>query len=116
MNTVKYEYHHAGIPTDKPQVGERYSPTFKMYTTSGHNEFRIQWHRFEKGCPLHPLIQTVPHIAFKVDSIDKAKNRFLVLRKASLFLPAGSLPSWLRWSQYSGKQRARETNAKKKTG
>lgn len=79
MNTIKYEYHHAGIPTDKPQVGERYSPTFKMYTTSGHNEFRIQWHRFGKGCPLHPLIQTVPHIAFKVDSIDKAIEGKVIL-------------------------------------
>lgn len=71
MNRVKYEYHHIGIPTVIPQKGERYSPTFKMYTTDDHNEFRIQWHRFEEGCPLHPLLQTQPHVAFKVDSIDR---------------------------------------------
>ena len=60
-----------GIPTSEPRAGEKYSSTFKMHTTSGNNQFRIQWHRFEAGCPLHPLIQTVPHIAFKVESIDE---------------------------------------------
>ncbi|HEY3425391.1 MAG TPA: hypothetical protein VGL27_11385 [Negativicutes bacterium] len=68
-----------GIPTDKPKKGERYSSTFKMYTTDGHNDFRIQWHRFEEGCPLHPLLQTVPHVAFKVDSIDRAIEGKVVL-------------------------------------
>ncbi len=80
VTRVKYEYHHMGIPTDIPHDGEKYSPTFKMYTTQGHNDFRIQWHRFEKDCPLHPLIQTVPHVAFKVDRIDEAvKGKTILL-------------------------------------
>ena len=28
--------------------------------------------RFEPGCPLHPIIQTVPHVAFEVDDLDAA--------------------------------------------
>lgn len=48
-----------GIPTNIPQKDEKYSSKFKMYNTDGNNEFRIQWHRYEEGCPLHPLIQTV---------------------------------------------------------
>ena len=73
IKTVTYKYHHMGIPTTEPRAGERYSSTFKMYTSGGENsEFRIQYHRFEKDSPLHPLIQTVPHVAFKVDNIDKA--------------------------------------------
>jgi hypothetical protein len=72
MFKVTYEYHHMGIPSNKPQSGEKYSSTFKMYTTAGNNKFRIQWHRYEEGCPLHPLIQAVPHVAFKVNSIDEA--------------------------------------------
>lgn len=55
-NMRMFTYHHTGIPTTEPKEGERYSPTVKMYTTAGHNPFRIQWHRFEEGCPLHPLI------------------------------------------------------------
>jgi hypothetical protein len=66
-----FTYHHTGIPTTEPKEGERYSPTVKMYTTAGHNPFRIQWHRFEEGCPLHPLIQSVPHVAFKVENLDQ---------------------------------------------
>ena len=77
---VSYTYHHMGIPTTEVKEGERYSSTFKMYTTDGDNDFRIQWHRFEEGCPLHPLIQSVPHTAFKVSSIDLAiKNRKVIL-------------------------------------
>jgi hypothetical protein len=72
MTKIDYEYHHMGIPTNKRQLGEKYSSTFKIYTTAGDNEFRIQWHRFEEGSPLHPLIQSVPHVAFKVSSIDEA--------------------------------------------
>lgn len=80
MSKVKYEYHHMGIPTKKPQPNEKYSTTFKMYTTPGNNEFHIQWHRYEEGCPLHPLIQSVPHVAFKVSSIDEAiKGKKVIL-------------------------------------
>lgn len=71
--TVQYEYHHMGIPTKEIREGEKYSSTFKMYTSGGQDsEFRIQYHRFEAGSPLHPLIQSVPHIAFKVESIEEA--------------------------------------------
>lgn len=72
IKKIKYQYHHIGIPTKEKHDGEKYSSTFKMYTTKGDNEFRIQWHRFETDCPLHPLLQTIPHVAFKVDSIDEA--------------------------------------------
>lgn len=72
INNLNYEYHHMGIPTLTPMPNETYSSTFKMYTTDGNNLFRIQWHRFEKDCPLHPLIQSIAHVAFKVSSIDEA--------------------------------------------
>jgi len=26
--------------------------------------------RFEPGSPIHPLIQTIPHLAFEVDDLD----------------------------------------------
>jgi hypothetical protein len=77
---VTYVYHHLGIPTKSIRAGERYSEKFKMHTTDGNNEHRIQWHRFEEGCPLHPLAQELPHIAFKVNDMDlaiKGKNVIL---------------------------------------
>lgn len=72
QSSLTFIYHHTGIPTRIPQEDELYIEKFKMYVTDGNNEHRIQWHRFEEGCPLHPLIQEVPHVAFKVNNIDQA--------------------------------------------
>ena len=72
-NGVMYEFHHIGIPTIEVREGEMYSPTFKMYTSDGPDvSFRIQYHRFEPGSSLHPLIQTMTHVAFKVSDMHKA--------------------------------------------
>ncbi|WED43486.1 VOC family protein [Legionella cardiaca] len=81
VKTTKYEYHHMGIPTTIPREGERYSSTFKMYTSGGENsEYRIQYHRFEPDSPLHPLIKTMPHIGFKVDNLEEAiKGKEVIL-------------------------------------
>lgn len=79
-NNLIYTYHHFGIPTHQVQFNERYSSTFKMHTTDGNNPFRIQWHRFEEGSSLHPLIQTTPHVAFKVNNMDEAiKGKKVIL-------------------------------------
>ena len=70
---VTYTFHHIGIPTKKPREGERYSPTFGMYTSNGKDtRFRIQYHRFDKDSPLAPLLKTRPHVAFKVNNLEKA--------------------------------------------
>ena len=68
---VSYRYHHMGVPTTEQRPGEHYSSTFRMYTSGGEDPggFRIQFHRFEPGSCLHPLIQSTPHVAFKVDDL-----------------------------------------------
>ena len=45
-----------------------------MYTSGGEDPagFRIQFHRFEPGSCLHPLIQSTPHVAFQVDDLAAA--------------------------------------------
>ena len=44
-----------------------------MHTSDSQcRSVRIQWHRFDQNSPLHPLIQAVPHVAFKVDDLDRA--------------------------------------------
>lgn len=77
---MKYEYHHIGIPVNEPREGERYSSVMDMYTSGGELPARIQYHRFGPNCPLDKLIQTVPHIAYKVIDLDmaiKGKNILL---------------------------------------
>jgi hypothetical protein len=76
-----YEYHHMGIPTTEIREGEKYVPKFKMYV-SGYegSEFKVQWHRYEDDCPLHPLIKTVAHVAFKVPDMQEAiKGKKVIL-------------------------------------
>jgi len=68
---MNYEYHHVGIPVTEPRENERYSPVMDMYTSGGDLPGRIQYHRFGPNCPLHESIQTKPHVAYKVDSIDE---------------------------------------------
>jgi len=64
------KYHHLGIPTTKVREGERYLEQFKMYV-SGYesSSYHIEWMRFEPGCQLPELVQTVPHVAFAVDNL-----------------------------------------------
>lgn len=69
---IEYRYHHLGIPTDAVRPNERYSENFKMYTSDNDGDFRIQFHRFEEECPLHPIIKNNPHIALQVDNLEKA--------------------------------------------
>jgi hypothetical protein len=40
-----------------------------MYTSDNGGNFRVQWHRFTPDSPLHPLVKTAPHIAFKVSDL-----------------------------------------------
>lgn len=70
---VTYEFHHMGIPTSEEKPGERYSARFGMYTSdSDCGIARVQWHRFESDSPVHLLIRSVPHPAFKVSDLAKA--------------------------------------------
>lgn len=68
-----WRYHHLGIPTDIRRPDETHLEQFRVFVsgfaTSPHG---IEWMRFEEDCPLHPLIRTVPHVAFEVDDLDAA--------------------------------------------
>ena len=77
---VNYEFHHLGIPTNKPKSNETYSEAMEMYTSDNPGKFRIQWHRFNENSPFHPLLKTLPHAAFKVDDLNAAiKDEEIIL-------------------------------------
>jgi len=68
-----WRFHHVGIPTGIPRPGERYLERFRMYVSAFEtSRCGIQWMRFEPGSPVHPLIQSVPHVAFEVDDLQAA--------------------------------------------
>ncbi|CND48177.1 hypothetical protein [Yersinia intermedia] len=69
---IKYEFHHLGIPLQDGKDVGIFSEKAGMYTTDNPGKFRIQWHRFTDDSPLHILIRTVPHVAFKVTNLEDA--------------------------------------------
>lgn len=72
-NGIRYEFHHLGLPTNERHANERYSARFGMYTSdSDCGLARVQWHRFTPESPLHPLIRSTAHLAFKVNDLDRA--------------------------------------------
>jgi hypothetical protein len=67
------EYHHVGIPTTESHAGEKYLDRYKMYVAGYEtSEYGVEWMRFETDCLLPELVQTVPHVAFRVDDLDAA--------------------------------------------
>jgi hypothetical protein len=70
---MKKEFHHIGIPSAVQQPNEIHLAPSKLFITDAtQSEHRIEWLRFEPGCPMPELLQTVAHVAFTVDSLDEA--------------------------------------------
>ncbi|MBK5344139.1 hypothetical protein JFU48_22445 [Pseudomonas sp. TH49] len=70
---VIYSLHHVGIPTDKMREGERYAARVGMWTSDDlTGPLPVQWHRFTDDSPLHHLLKTVPHVAYRVSNLDLA--------------------------------------------
>ena len=66
-----WKYHHLGIPVKEKQADETYLPQFKFYVSGfPTSPFGVEWMRFETDSPIHPLIQTIPHLAFEVEDLD----------------------------------------------
>ena len=67
------KFNHIGIPTTDRFEGEIDLPHLKM-TVSDHanNPFGIQWQRYWEDAPYPDLVQTVPHVAFEVDDMERA--------------------------------------------
>ncbi len=66
------EYHHVGIPTTVPHPGETYLERVKVHVAGfDTSEYGVEWMRFDPDCPLPELVRTVPHVAFRVDDLEK---------------------------------------------
>ncbi len=71
-DTLKYEFHHFGIPLQDGKEEGAFSEKAGVYTADNPGKFRVQWHRFTDDSPLHVLLKTIPHVAFKVDNLEEA--------------------------------------------
>lgn len=70
---ITYEFHHIGIPTTEKMPDEYYSKKFDIWSADvPDSRINAQWHRFGPNHPFHPIMEKYPHVAFKVNDIEKA--------------------------------------------
>ncbi|RQN04009.1 VOC family protein [Pantoea ananatis] len=69
---LQYDFHHLGIPVSDGLQDGSYSQSAGMYTADNPGQFRGQGDRFEAVSPWHPLLRSVPHVAFKVADLQEA--------------------------------------------
>ena len=68
-----WRYHHLGIPTQVPRANETHLEKYGVHVSGfPTSPYGIEWMRFEDSSPLHPLIKSLPHVAFEVDDLDSA--------------------------------------------
>ncbi|WP_432663518.1 hypothetical protein R9X47_23425 [Wukongibacter baidiensis] len=66
------EFMHVGVPTSNEQANENYVDSLKVYVTNpDEHELKFEYLRFEKDTPLPEIMQKNPHVAYKVDSIER---------------------------------------------
>ena len=66
-------FDHIGLTTDEKKPDEFfYAPNKVWITDSERHPFKIEWLRYESDSPVQGKVRTQAHVAYRVDSIDKA--------------------------------------------
>jgi hypothetical protein len=74
------EFSHVGLISHQPQEGEVFVEATRVWITNFlKHPFRIEWLRFEPDSPVTGPVRDLPHIAYRVDSIEEAAGGMRVL-------------------------------------
>jgi len=66
------EYLHIGIPVTNKKPGMNYVDAMKLWMSNPDDyDYKIEYLKFEEGTPFPEIMHKNPHIAFKVDDIEK---------------------------------------------
>ncbi len=67
------EFDHVGIPAPEKREGMRYLESKRLWLTSpAEHPFRVEWLWYEPDSPEAELVRTVPHVAYRVASLEEA--------------------------------------------
>jgi hypothetical protein len=67
------EFDHIGIPAREKREGMRYLESKRLWLTSpGDHPFRVEWLWYEPESPEHELVRLLPHVAYRVRSLEEA--------------------------------------------
>lgn len=74
------KFDHMGLITDKVQPNERYVQKTRVWVTNpAEHPFRIEWIRYCDDSLVTDIPRDKPHIAYKVDDIEKESQGLKVL-------------------------------------
>ena len=69
------EFDHIGIPAPEKRDGMRFLESKRLWLTSpADHPFRVEWLWYEPGSPEDELVRTVPHVAYRVASLEEAMD------------------------------------------
>jgi hypothetical protein len=67
------EFDHIGIPAAAKRDGMCFLESKRLWLTSPANHpYRVEWLWYEDSSPEVELVRTVPHVAYRVDSLEEA--------------------------------------------
>ncbi len=82
-----WKYHHLGVPTNEIKENEKYIEFAKVYVSGfSSSPFGVEWMRWKPDSDFHPLVKTVPHLAFVVDGLDLELEK----RRLNVIVPPNS--------------------------
>lgn len=65
-------FDHVGVPTEVKHEGEMYVPETRVWVTDPlRDPQRIEWLRYEPDTPVRGPVRELPHIAFRVDDLER---------------------------------------------
>ncbi len=74
------EFSHVGMITDEVKEGETFVEATRVWVTDFiKHPYHIEWLRFEKDSPLTGPVRNLPHVAYRVDSLETASAGMKVL-------------------------------------
>lgn len=66
------EYMHIGIPITNKKPGMTYNEGAKFWVSNVDDyDYKIEYLKFEEGTPFPEVLHRCPHVAYKVDSLEK---------------------------------------------
>ena len=69
------QFDHIGIPAREKREGMRYLESKRLWLSDpGDHPYRVEWLWYEHGSPEAELVRTLPHVAFRVDSLEAAMD------------------------------------------
>ena len=65
-------FDHVGIPTREQKQEETFVAATRVWITDAHRHpFRVEWLRFESDSPVTGPLREMPHVGYRVDSVER---------------------------------------------